>query len=258
MRAALCAVSLVVVAPAWAAGPPSAPARTRVLVLEPTSTNVDKATLETATSLMSVALAKLDRLDVISSAEVKKMAELEAGKQQVGCDSTGCLAELAGAMGARLVVFGDAGRLGSLTILNLSLFDAEKATSVNRVSIKAAALEELPEKIEVAARELVSPVLAEPSAQVTAAAVRDATPPQTSAGGGGSALWTVGVAGGVVLVAGVLFDVFSPTSTDDELSGFDFVGPGLVAVGLGVGAAALLFDPFASEPAPAPAAGAGR
>src|SRR3712207_6923041 len=42
-------------------------------------------------------------------------SELEAAKQSVGCaDDSSCLADVAGAMGAELVVFGAAGKLGTL------------------------------------------------------------------------------------------------------------------------------------------------
>lgn len=41
----------------------------------------------------------------------------------MGCGDSSCLAEIAGAMGAEFVVFGDVGKLGETFVINLNLFD---------------------------------------------------------------------------------------------------------------------------------------
>lgn len=61
--------------------------------------------------------------------------------------------------------------------------------------------------------------------------------------------WTGGfVAGGASLaMVGVGWDLFSPTSVDDGLDAFDFIGPSLVVTGAVVALAGLIFNPFAEE-----------
>src|SRR5688572_14276841 len=121
--AALAAIVVVALA-----GPARADEPARVLVLEPTGDEVEASVRAAVASLVSIELAKNQGLEVVASTDVKKMAALEAEKQTLGCDDAGsCLAELAGAMGARYVVFGDAAKLGSLTVINLSLFDSTAA-----------------------------------------------------------------------------------------------------------------------------------
>ena len=141
----------------------------RLLVLEPSSDVVDKPTLNTIASLMLVELSKQHGLDVISASDVKRLAELEGEKQAMGCADSSCLAELAGAMGARYVVFGDVGTLGSLMILNLNLFDSQKATAVNRTTVQSNGIEELPSKLAAGLVELAAPLNAGPTTTTTAA-----------------------------------------------------------------------------------------
>ena len=60
-----------------------------------------------------------------------------------GCDegSTSCLAELAGAMGARLVLFGDLGKLGDTTVVSLNLFLSDQAQSAGRETVRVKSLD---------------------------------------------------------------------------------------------------------------------
>jgi hypothetical protein len=138
--------------------PPAAPAASarkfRVLVLQPTANRVDSAIVRAIESLVAVELSRVNAFDVLSGADVKQMVELEGEKQAMGCNEASCLAELAGAMGANLVVFGDVAQLGSLTVVNLNLFDSEKARSRGRVSAQFRSEEELPFRVGRATREL--------------------------------------------------------------------------------------------------------
>src|SRR5262249_36153810 len=103
----------------------------RALVLDLVGDAVGEQTRKSITGLVVVRLAKDPRIDVVSGQELKGLANLEADKQQSGCDDS-CLAEIAGAMDAQLVVNGFVGRLGSLYVVNLSLFDAKKARAIGR------------------------------------------------------------------------------------------------------------------------------
>jgi hypothetical protein len=93
---------------------------------------VDPSLVRTVAALVSADLATYRDLNVIAGADVKAMMELEGEKQQIGCGESSCLAELAGALGARLVVFGSVGVLGPKSVLHLNLFDSQTGQSVGR------------------------------------------------------------------------------------------------------------------------------
>lgn len=117
---------------------------------------IDQGALSMLTELITVELSKRDKLSVLSSSDVREVVALEGQKQAMGCEeSASCLAEVADAMGARFVVFGQLGRLGSVYILSLHLFDSEAATAAGRVVTKAATLEALSEQVEDAVERLL-------------------------------------------------------------------------------------------------------
>ena len=224
----------------------------RVLVLEPSSEVVDKQTLTTIASLMLVELSKSRSLDVISAGDVRRLAELEGEKQSMGCADSSCLAELAGAMGARYVVFGDVGQLGTLLVLNLNLFDSAKATAVNRVTVKASGVEDLAGKLDQGVRELVVPLFPAPTATTATPVATTADAPATTETATVeepySPFLTWGLIGAGVLVLGgaSAFDLLSPTSDDDRVDGFDAIGAGGILVGVamaGTGAVLIAVSP---------------
>jgi hypothetical protein len=249
------ALALTLAAAAHAQAPAAGEAkRVKVLVLDPTGANVEPAVLATVGGLISVELGKIPELDVITQTDVKKIAALEAEKQGVGCEESSCLAELAGAMGARLVVFGDANKLGSLTVINLSLFDSTKAQSIGRVSLQAGTVEEIPQRVPAAVNDLVRNALAQEGIRVAdsappASATTTASAAPSDGGGPMGTVWMVGLIGvGAVLgLGGVGYDLVSPTSGDGALNGFDAIGPGLVGVGLAAVAVGIFVNPFATE-----------
>jgi hypothetical protein len=156
---------LLALAPLLAATPQAAAGgsggtKTKVMVLEPTATTADDRTIATVVAgLLPIELANVDALEVLSAADVKQMVELEAEKEAMGCSDNSCLAELAGALGADLVVFGDVSRLGTLIIVNINLFDSVKARAAGRISIQTKDIESLPGELTTAVRKLVRPYL---------------------------------------------------------------------------------------------------
>ncbi len=78
--------------------------------------------------------------ELLSSAEVRAVLDQEANKQMAGCSATSCLAELAEALDADLVVSGriastaEAGG-GEATLVSLSLVNARAIVVVNRVNV---------------------------------------------------------------------------------------------------------------------------
>lgn len=214
----------------------AADARPRVLVLEPASEVVDKPTLNTIASLMLVELSKNPGLDVISASDVKRLAELEGEKQQMGCADSSCLAELAGAMGARYVVFGDVGRLGSLILLNLNLFDSSTATAVQRTTVQASGVEDLPQKLGPGVRALVAPLFGAKTATTEAPAPTPAVATEASSGPSPALTWGLIGGGLVVMAGGGVFDLLSPTSNNNKVDAVDFIGPTAMVVGIGAAA----------------------
>ncbi len=167
-------------------------ARPRALVLDLTGDAVPEETRKAITGLVVVKLTKDPRLDVVSGQEIRGMANLAADKQAAGCDDA-CLAEIAGAMDARLIVSGFVGKLGSLTVVNLSLFDATKARAVGRSTIEAESIEDVSGKLDKALNEML-------------AALPKHKPPRTAASEGASPLpigLVAGGAGGALLGAGL-------------------------------------------------------
>ena len=119
----------------------------------------DANTARSLGELTTVAASSHRAFDVISSADVRRALELEANKQVAGCstDATSCLAEVAGAMGARYVVFGSVSTLGSQLMLSLNLFDSTVASSAGRVVVKGGTVDELVGRIDGAVAELLGP-----------------------------------------------------------------------------------------------------
>jgi hypothetical protein len=156
MRAFLSAAALVVAASV--AAPLHAAERVKVLVLDVKSKDLSASEVETLTSLVAAHLARYPQLDVLSSVDIKRLVDLEAQKQSAGCDSGACLSEIAGAMGADLVFFGQAGKLGSTIVLTLNVFDAKKNEAVGRQPIEARDLSQLPELVGPAVDRMVQPL----------------------------------------------------------------------------------------------------
>jgi len=135
---------------------PAKPQKIRILVLDLKALDVAEPIVRTIQGLVTVELTRYPQLDVISGEDVKRVVELEADKQAIGCADESCLAEIAGAMGAELILFGEVGALGDLKVVNLSLFDTSQMRSVGRSTLQEHKLELLPDKLRPALRELLS------------------------------------------------------------------------------------------------------
>lgn len=221
------------------AAAPEAPAAVQVLVLEPTSSVLDGPTRTTVANLMVVELGQQPGLTVIGANEVQRLTALESDKQLAGCTQSDCLSELAGALGARYVVFGDVGPLGSRQVLNLNLFDAQKAMAVSRTAITFTSVEELPTLLPAPLHALTAPLL-----QTTSTSTPMPAPVVTTSTS--SPLVPIGliVAGGLVAASGVGFDLLSTTSDDGELDAWDALGPAGVVLGIGVAATGVVMFAF--------------
>lgn len=197
---ALCLVLLGRSAPARAADDASelAAERPRLLVLDLISNGVEPDVVKTVSGLLAVELSRYDALDVLTSADIRRTLELETERQMAGCDEASCLSEIAGALGADLVIYGDAGRLGSLLVVNLNLFDTRAVRSIGRVSVRADTLERLPELVRPKLADLLAPWYASRGLPME-------RPPAAASGGVPPVVpWTVAGAGGALVVVGAV------------------------------------------------------
>jgi hypothetical protein len=230
LGAVLCIVSCIVSCTASAARAADAdvPQRRRVLVLEPKAAPTDRALAQALAQQAAAALDDREELMVIGMDELQKAMELESTKQEVGCDAASCAAELADALGAELVVFGDIHRVDSLIVVGMQLYDARNATLVDRAIVKAHTREEALDKTTRAV------VAMFPGADVPVVAI-------VSVVGAGVGLAAV-VSGGVVWAAGnaVIGDPKSSGSDKDDALARQPVGVAVLIGGGVVTAAALV------------------
>jgi TolB-like protein len=135
---------------------------TRLLVLDLKLLGVDPRVGAVLTNLVTAELQKVKNLSVIDHSSFDAAFDVERKKDLLGCDSTSCLSELAGALGTSLVLYGSVGTIGSQFAINVSLFDsrstAKKATFSRTVANKEDELVRLvPEIASVLAQGLVEP-----------------------------------------------------------------------------------------------------
>ncbi len=128
---ALWAVLSVIAAPAVDVATPT------VLVLE-FKADVDDNKLAHALSQQAVlALTGRSDVHVTSYAELKSAMDFEGERATAGCDSAACAAELAGALGADEVVFGDVTRIDKLLVVGISRYDAHSGKTLGREVVRA-------------------------------------------------------------------------------------------------------------------------
>jgi hypothetical protein len=107
--------------------------------------------------LVAAAAERSSERKVITGSDIANVIELEAEREALGCDDTSasCLAEVAGAMGAEMVLFGNVGKLGDIFIVTLNLFNSDKAQSAGRETVRAKDLGELPDAVDRAVARLL-------------------------------------------------------------------------------------------------------
>lgn len=167
-----------VAAAAPADATPIAPAavRPKLLVLDVKSGDLSRDQVEALTSLITARAHRFAQTEVVSSQDIRDLAQLEAEKQQAGCeDGSSCLAELAGALGAKYVLSTRAGKLGSTYVVSAQVFDADKGTAEARDTAEAWDIVELPSKVAPLVDGVLTTALGEP---VAGAAPLPVAPPR--------------------------------------------------------------------------------
>lgn len=182
------------------------PAKTKILVLDLEGSGIDEDQAELVNGTIAQTLSPFGGLEVFTTNDIRRVTDLEAQKQAMGCDADSCLAEIAGAMGAQYVIFGRLGVLGDRVLVQLNLFDAVKAEPVARQEVRGKDLGEVVDRMGPAVKELTRSLL-------PADAFRDvaAAPPTES--GEGALTYTLRFGGGALaglgLVAGTVAAVIA-------------------------------------------------
>lgn len=160
-------------------GEPAEPAEEapRVLVLDLEAADVPASEVAIVNGLVAQTLSEKSTFRVVTSDDLRQLLALETEREAVGCDtsSASCLAEIAGAMGTRYVVFGRVGALGKLRIVQLNLYDSDKASAIGRQDRRTERIEDLPHLVEEATAALIGP-LVEHAEHVDAAASTPESP----------------------------------------------------------------------------------
>jgi TolB-like protein len=149
-----------------AVGGPAPDERLRVLVLNVVPREVPASAAETIEGLLTVKLSERKALNVVSRADLAAALSMEADREALGCNETSCLGEIAGALDARLIVYGDIARVEDEVVVTLSLFDAEQASALARETVRARKLLDVADRLDAVVNNLLAPLLGHPAVEV--------------------------------------------------------------------------------------------
>lgn len=136
---------------------PEAPSSVRVMLLDLRSSGGLTGVARVLGQVVAEEAAKVKGFELLSSEEVRAVLDQEAQKALMGCDESGCLAELADAMDATLLVSGQLEQApAGAKVITLSLLNTRALVTVNRVSLAWAGDEQrLPDLARAATQLLV-------------------------------------------------------------------------------------------------------
>src|SRR5688572_27796167 len=90
---------------------------------------------ELLTSNLITQMGETNRFSrIVGTKEIESVVGYEKQKQLMQCESTSCMAEIAGAMGVDYILTGTVGRLGKTWLFNASLVNTTKGNVEGRVS----------------------------------------------------------------------------------------------------------------------------
>jgi TolB-like protein len=205
-------------------------------------------------------LGRLGRFEVIGRTEMTTLLGIERQRQLLGCseDSSACLAELSGALGAQWVVSGQLSRVGGELRLHLKLLDQRRSKVVARESVTAAGDRELLALLAGTADRLAG--AASPTRTPTTAIVLMAGGAMAAAAGGVlMGLQADGIASLQRSISASRITAIEATTRRDELFKERYAGAGLLIAGLALVATGVVWSIFWREPivVVAPAEGGG-
>jgi TolB-like protein len=152
------ATALMLLLAVTATAPPQEPTgRKRLLVLDFRNDGVDNKTVLIIRDSLTTHLARISTLDVMSTEDVRRAMDVEVAKQAMDCTQESCMAEIANALGADYLVFGNVGSLGDVIVGNMSLLDVKQGKSIGREEIEVRALSDLPPAVREAGTRMIAP-----------------------------------------------------------------------------------------------------
>ncbi|MEZ4272087.1 MAG: DUF4156 domain-containing protein [Myxococcota bacterium] len=107
---------------------------TRILVMDLKVLDVKANIGRIVTQLLTSQLEAVGNLSTVGRADIDAALDTEKQRDLLGCDDASCLAEIGGALGTGVVLYGSIGPIGSQYAMNLSLFDVQRAKTLARVS----------------------------------------------------------------------------------------------------------------------------
>jgi hypothetical protein len=239
MRALVAMLCLALAAPAQAQEQPQ-----KVVVLDFATRGLEARKGELYSDRFATFL-RARGVAVTSARDVRTLLSFERQKQLLGCadDGSTCAAELTGALGTSTLFTGSVAQLGARLQLSLKLLDVEKSRALftfsRTLDNEGQVLDALEEAAGAAAQVLGGG--SAPVAPIPARAVTRSVAPWVLAAAGA----LVAGAGGALLVEGVRLQAppLGTTTTPSAYDALSLEGRSLKvagAIGLGVGAAALL------------------
>ena len=205
----------------------------RVLVLDLHSDGVAPELARLLSEEVVAGLAREETLDVLSAEDLRRVVTLEADKSAAGCTGDDCLAQVASAMGARYVVYGNAGMVGDMTVVHLNLFDTQTQRGIARETADAATRNELLGSLRAALGRIRTRIAPPSNAVVAAPAPAPALSTMTVLGGAVAGVGAVAALGGIVGAGLALSTVYDLNRAPSDRQGAQSLGAGstLVAVG---------------------------
>lgn len=129
-----------------------------MIVLDVAGANVDAESAKLINGLIASLASENKALDITTGADLRASLDVEVQRQSAGCSASSCLGEIAGALGARYIVHGDLGKVGSDIVINLSLFDSTVGSALSHTTTTLPNLDVLRAKLRPDMHALLAPL----------------------------------------------------------------------------------------------------
>ena len=122
------------------------------------ASGIDAKQAKAIDDIVGQSVSRAQNLTVMTVADVGRIADVDAKKELMGCDQDGCMAQLAGAFGARYVVYGSVAVLGELYVVQLTLFDSDVGQALRRSRVETTNLADMTKRIDEGVDDVLSPI----------------------------------------------------------------------------------------------------
>ncbi len=97
------------------------------------SAQIDEKVLQAVGATVTQELVALGAFKAVSLGEIRQMISMEAARQAADCESTTCMVELAGAVGAEFSISGNLLKFDDALVLQLQLINTREAKTISRL-----------------------------------------------------------------------------------------------------------------------------